>query len=194
MIKRDYKDSKVSRSIKIITAIVIILILTISAIMLQKPIQKQIYPRKYAEYVEKYGDIYNVDVNLIYAIIKAESNFNEKSISSLGAMGLMQLLDSTASEVAQELEMEYSTNMLYNPEFNIQIGVKYFSNLLDSFNGNVPLSLMAYNAGRSTVLNWIEEGIIKEDGSNIEDIPYKETNTYVKRILSSYKAYSELEK
>ena len=81
---------------------------------------------------------------------------------------------------------------LKNPEKNIQIGVKYFQKLVSYYNGNYYLAITAYNAGIGTVSRWIENGIIKEDGSNIEKVPYKETNNYVRKVLKNYKVYEEL--
>ena len=81
---------------------------------------------------------------------------------------------------------------LKNPEKNIQIGVKYFEKLVNYYNGNYYLAITAYNAGIGTVSRWIENGIIKEDGSNIEKVPYKETNNYVRKVLKNYKVYGEL--
>jgi soluble lytic murein transglycosylase len=130
---------------------------------------------------------------LVFAIIKAESNFNPNVVSTSNAIGLMQLMDSTAEELAKKLDITFlEKSSLYNPELNIRLGTKYFSNLLNEYNGNVALALTAYNAGIGTVKKWIEQGIIKDDGSDIENIPYKETNNYVRKILRDYKIYKEL--
>lgn len=82
---------------------------------------------------------------------------------------------------------------LKNPETNIQIGTKYFTKLVNYYGGNYYLAITAYNAGIGTVARWIEEGIINEEGSNIEKIPYKETNNYVRKVLKNYKVYKEIE-
>lgn len=81
---------------------------------------------------------------------------------------------------------------LRDAEINIELGTKYFSNLLKQYNKNYNLAITAYNAGIGTVARWIKEGTIKEDGSDIENIPYKETNNYVRKILKNYKIYKEL--
>lgn len=81
---------------------------------------------------------------------------------------------------------------LQDVETNIEIGTKYFTKLIKYYDGNYYLAIAAYNAGIGTVAKWIEQGIIKEDGSDIENIPYKETNTYVRKILKNYKVYKEL--
>ena len=151
-----------------------------------KNILEYVYKREYSEYVEKYSDMYNVDKDLIYAIIKNESNFDSEAKSSVGAIGLMQIMEGTAEDVAGELEIkEYN---LYSPNDNIQIGTKYFSYLLEKYK-EPSLALAAYNAGLGNVDDWIKKGIIKSDGTDYENIPYKETNMYVRKILRDYEIY-----
>ena len=107
----------------------------------------------------------------------------------------MQLMESTALEEAEEVNEEISvTERLYNPEINIKIGTKYYAKLLRKYDGNTLLALAAYNAGIGNVDNWIKQGIIKEDGSDIEKIPFKETNNYVRKIVRDYKIYQKLYK
>jgi len=176
-----------------IIILVILFILLFGVFKLQDKIMKKIYPLEYTEYVEKYSSENELDKMLVYAIIKAESNFEPSITSSSGAMGLMQLMDSTAEEMAEKLEIEYTTKeILYQPETNIKIGTKYFAELLKNYEGNIELALAAYNAGIGNVTKWIENGTIKADGSDIENIPYKETNNYVRKILRDYKIYQEL--
>ncbi len=170
----------------------IILILLFSVIRVQDIFIKTIYPQKYNEYVEKYALQYGVDSMLVYAIIKAESNFNPNIKSNSNAMGLMQLLENTAKETANKIEIEYTDGCLYDPETNIKLGIKYFSDLLKEYDNNYMLALTAYNAGTGNLKKWIEQGIIKPDGSNIEDIPYKETNNYVRKIVRDYNIYKDL--
>lgn len=175
--------------ILILCAIVLILLIILLNFT---NIQKLIYRQDYSEYVEKYAKENNIDSLLVYAIIKAESNFDDDAVSNKGATGLMQLMNETAEEVAQNESIEFVSNdSLYNPEINIQIGVTYFANLLEIF-GNVAIALAAYNAGMGTVQSWIDDGIIKADGSDIENIPYKDTNMYVRKILNDYEIYKKL--
>lgn len=176
---------KKKRKSLIILIFVIVLAIFLGKIIYNKGLQ-YLYKKEYSEYVEKYSEMYNVDESLIYAIIKNESNFNSKAVSSVGAIGLMQIMESTADDVAEELEIqEYD---LFSPKDNIQIGTKYFSYLLEKY-GEEKLALAAYNAGFGNVDNWIEKGVIKSDGSDCENIPYKETNMYVRKILRDYEIY-----
>lgn len=188
--KHKKKMKKFNKKFFIILAVCIcVIVLCISN---YKNILKKIYKTDYSQYVEKYSYENNVDPLLVYSIIKAESNFDEGALSNKGATGLMQLMDETAKEVANNEVMEYeSGSTLYNAEENIKIGIIYFSQLLNSFK-NLNLALAAYNAGYGNVKAWIEKGIIKDDGSDIENIPFKETNMYVRKILRDYKIYKKL--
>ena len=109
----------------------------------------------------------------------------------------MQLMEETAKDVANkngiELDLTNITQDLLKPEININIGTKYIATLLEKYQ-NKEVALAAYNAGTGTVDNWIEKGVIKADGSDIENIPYKETNNYVRKILRDYKIYETLYK
>ncbi|MBR1802817.1 MAG: lytic transglycosylase domain-containing protein [Clostridia bacterium] len=179
----------------IILVILIILVVSLYYTLdIKTIILRKMYPKTYSEYVYQYSEKYEVDPLLVFAIIKAESNFRPKSSSKSGAIGLMQLVVKTATEVSNQVEnMEtISIDALYEPNINIQLGVKYFSTLLQKYNHNIALALAAYNAGMGNVDKWIKEGIIRDDGSDIENIPYRETNNYVRKILNSYQIYQQL--
>ena len=107
----------------------------------------------------------------------------------------MQLIESTAQEICKKTDLQFSNEelkeKLLEPEVNINIGTKYLSILIEKYK-SIEVAVTAYNAGIGTVDNWIEKGIIKADGSDIENIPYKETNNYVRKILRDYKIYSNL--
>lgn len=181
---------------KTLIIIGIILFLIILIFVIFKPqnwILKKLYKLDYSEYVYKYAEVNDVDPYLIFSIIKAESNFSRNIESSSGAIGLMQLMESTAVEKANEIGEEVVVKeALFNPEINIKIGTSYYAYLIKHYKGNENLALAAYNAGMGNVDRWIEEGTIKEDGSDLENIPYKETNNYVRKILRNYKIYKEL--
>ena len=180
---------------KILIVLGIIIGFIVVYLLFQHVLLKMIYPKKYSEYVYKYSQENDVDPLLIFAIIKAESDFKNDALSKSGAIGLMQLMPATADEMMQELGLDPVENEeLYNEENNIKIGTKYYALLLKRYDGKMELALAAYNAGIGNVNKWIEDGIIKEDGSNIENIPYKETNNYVRGILRDYAIYRNLYK
>lgn len=180
----------------IIVGIILLLIILISIFLKpQNWFLKKIYKLEYSEYVYKYAEENNIDPYLVFSIIKAESNFQRHIQSSSGAIGLMQLMESTAIEMANELGEEIIIKeALYNPEINIKIGTNYYAYLIKHYDGNKELALAAYNAGMGNVDSWIEEGIIKEDGSDLENIPFKETNNYVRKIIRNYRIYQSLYK
>lgn len=151
------------------------------------------YPTKYSEYVEKYSEENNLDKYLVYAIIKAESNFNPNVKSNADARGLMQLMEETAVERSNAIEgTEVEAYDLYDPETNIKLGTSYFAYLMGLYDNNIVLAIIAYNAGLGNVEKWIKDGVIKADGSDIENIPYKETENYVRKILRDYQMYLKL--
>lgn len=150
-------NKTIKKILIILIILVLILFLTFKVFKVQNIILKKIYPQDYSEYVYKYSEEYNVDPLLIFAIIKAESNFNPNVISNSEAIGLMQLMDATAEEISNKLNILYVKKAsLYNPEINIQLGTKYFSNLMKEYDNNYLLALTAYNAGIGNVNKWIE--------------------------------------
>lgn len=184
-----------SRRVIIIVILLLIVFWLFGPINIQNKILKIIYPIKYENFVENYSTKYEVDKNLIYAIIKAESNFNQQAVSNKEAKGLMQLMPQTAEDIAKKLDIEVTkeeiSKKLLEPEFNINLGTKYISNLLAKYS-NIELALTAYNAGSGNVDTWVENGTLMADGSNIENIPYKEKNNYVRKILRDYEIYKKL--
>ena len=123
-------------------------------------------PREVDDAIEQAARRHNVDVNLVRALIRVESNFNSKAVSRKGAMGLMQLMPSTARQLKV-------TNP-FDPDQNVDAGVRHLKKLLQDFNGNVKLSLAAYNAGAGAV----------HRNAGIPN--YAETRNYVSRITSLY--------
>lgn len=179
--------------IAVIAILVIVVIIIAKVFNIEQIILQNIYPKKYEEYVEKYAEENNIDPLLIFSIIKAESNFKENAESSSGAVGLMQLMEETAKEIAESMdEPILEKEDLKEAETNIKIGTKYYSILQKNYDGNMLLALTAYNAGIGNVNTWIKNGIIKSDGSDIENIPYKETNMYVRKIIRNYKMYNKI--
>lgn len=179
---------KILRNLLIFFILILIIYFIVFHVFgLKTVIMKKIYPQKYAEYVNTYAEQYNVDPLIVFAIIKAESNFNPEAKSHNQAQGLMQLMESTASEVSNEENIN-----LYDAETNIKLGTCYFAKLLEKYNFQLGIALAAYNAGMGNVDTWIEREIIQSDGSDLENIPYKETNMYVRKILNDYQIYKEL--
>ena len=177
----------------ILLIILFIFFILFKVIKIQDKILAMFYKKEYNEYVEQYSKKYGVDENLIYSIIKNESKYDANAVSSSEAKGLMQIMDNTVKDIANGIEeLEYNTIDIFDPETNIHLGTNYIAELLNKYNSVVPIAIAAYNAGIGNVDKWIENGIIQEDGSNIENIPFKETNIYVRKVLRDYKIFGEL--
>ncbi len=176
---------------KVILLIIIFLIAGLFSFITYNVIMRKVlYNTAHEEIIYKYAEEYDVDAMLIFAIIKNESNFDKEIISNKNAIGLMQLLETTAEEIGLELGLDNID--LKDEETNINIGTKYFSYLMNKYSENYMLSLAAYNAGQGNVDKWIEQGIITKDGDNLENIPFKETNMYVRKVSRDYEIYKKL--
>jgi soluble lytic murein transglycosylase-like protein len=127
---------------------------------------------RYDQIIRRAADKFKVDSALVKAIIKAESNFDHQAISRVGAQGLMQLMPATASS----LQVEDA----FHPEKNIEGGARYLRYLLNNYRGNLTLTLAAYNAGEKNVAKY---------NNNVP--PFRETQNYIKRVLSYYKSFSK---
>ncbi|MGN0438380.1 MAG: lytic transglycosylase domain-containing protein [Lachnospiraceae bacterium] len=124
-------------------------------------------PESLEAFFQKAANEYGIDINLLKAIAKQESNYDPTAVSTVGASGIMQLMPSTAQEMGVENIMD--------PEQNIMGGAKYLSQMLQTFNGNVSLALAAYNAGPGNVKKY--NGIP----------PFQETQNYVNKVLENYR-------
>ena len=134
---------------------------------------------------------FDLDPYLVCGVIFTESGFNARAKSSVGALGLMQLMPATGLEEAELLEIEGVTEQqLTETPLNIRLGCSYLKKLLDEF-GNENVALAAYNAGPGRVRQWLKEYGTKEDGS-LMYIPYPETSKYVGRVQSARGVYSRL--
>jgi len=148
----------------------------------------------YKDYIVQYSKEYELDPYLVMAIINAESKFDKDAISSKGAMGLMQMTESTAEWVAESTNTtDFETHDLYDPETNIKMGCWYINKLRDEF-GNTQLVLAAYNAGPGNVEEWLKDSNISKDGQYLDNIPYGETDNYIKRVLLNKEIYQHMNK
>ncbi len=134
-----------------------------------------------------------VDPYLAAAIIREESQYDDKAVSVVGAVGLMQLMPVTANAVAQRYGFPaVGREELFDQETNIRLGVRYLGQLLDQYGGNLAHAVAAYNAGPIAVNNWIAMHRGRDQDEFVELIPYQETRLYVKRVLRSYGEYRRL--
>ncbi len=157
-------------------------------------IMKKIYPVKYQQYVEEYSKEYSLDKNLVYAVIKVESSFDESAVSIAGAKGLMQLMDNTARECNTKGDFGYSIpEDLFEAERNIRMGCYYIRHLIDVY-GNAEMALAAYNGGIGNVKKWLNDSEFADGKGGLKKIPYKETEKYVKKVIRTFDIYNRLYK
>lgn len=120
---------------------------------------------------------------LLEAVILTESKFDEKAVSHVGAVGLMQLMPETAQWISEESGLP--ADELSQPEQNIPLGAWYINYLLKKYHNNEVLALAAYNAGRGNVDEWIQKEGWSEGFSDPDQIPFPETREFVKAVTSS---------
>jgi soluble lytic murein transglycosylase len=150
-----------------------------------------LYPMHHGASVLAAAQRFGVNPYLVLALIRQESSFNPLAISPAKAVGLMQLLPSTANEMAANLGMgSVSLVDLTDPKTNITLGTAYLATLKQQFNGDPVLMVAAYNAGPGAVKGWLAHP--KHSGSFAEAIPYDETRHYVEHVLGGLQAYASL--
>ena len=151
------------------------------------------YPRGFWEFIEETAGREKIEPYLVAAVIREESRFDPKAYSRAGAMGLMQLMPKTAQRMKSSTQVSLSREGdLFLPEKNITLGAHYLGKLVRQFRGNLVFAIAAYNGGENAVERWIRRtGDIPLD-EFIEEIPYRETRNYVKKVLKSYMEYNRL--
>jgi soluble lytic murein transglycosylase len=160
--------------------------------LLPAELSRVIFPVDYWPLVQKYASARQLDPYLVLALIAQESSFDADIRSRANAIGLMQILPSTGRRYARKLGIRrFSTAMLTRPEVNIQIGTAYFSDLVKQF-GRVDFALCGYNAGENRIAQWIAERPGLDRDEFIDDVPFPETQNYLKRILGPAEDYRRL--
>lgn len=150
------------------------------------------FPRPWAEVVARESDSSRIPAPLTWAIMREESAFDPEARSSANAIGLMQLLGSTAGRVAQGTSLSWDEQALRRPEISIALGTRLLSSLRTSFPGRPDLAIAAYNGGAVAVRRWLADRGGDDLDIFIERIPFDETRNYVKRVLASQASYAYL--
>lgn len=154
--------------------------------------QRVAYPVKYEEYVTHYAEEYGLQPSLVYAVIRTESHFDPQAVSSVGAKGLMQLMDVTYQWVQGRLPEEAETaSDVFDPETNIRYGCHYLQYCFSRFSDQ-RAAIAAYNAGVGRVSGWLEDSRYSADGAVLTVIPLEETRNYVESVLEAQAIYQTL--
>lgn len=155
-------------------------------------LEKAAYPLEYTDLVNKAAKDYNLEPALIYGVIHTESRFNHEAGSSVGALGLMQIMPETFDWLLEKRGEtgKYTAEDLYTPSVNIDYGSYLLRYFLDYY-GNEKCAVAAYNAGFE-VSNWLEDPNCSPDGMTLDVIPYPETSEYVVKVENAKQKYIEL--
>lgn len=178
-------------------SIALFLISTVFSGRSSRQFNESLYPIKYEYYVETYAKEYGVDVCLVYGVIRTESGFDPDAVSQAGAIGLMQIMPDTFTWL-QNYRTEFmpekllDSSELYKPQVNIEYGTYMLSYLLEHYNGDTSLAIIAYNAGYGNVDTWLENGTIPKSGVTSADVPFTETANYLTRVTEAMEMYRSL--
>ena len=141
-------------------------------------------PKRYRPVIESAAAEFSLEEELLFAVIRAESNFDPTAVSAAGAVGLMQLMPATARFASLQMKEPLDARV---PMDNVRMGAWYLQYLARKFS-SIELLLAAYNAGEGVVARWIQDGAFDRN-EQILTFPYKETTNYVRRVKNFYKFY-----
>jgi soluble lytic murein transglycosylase len=166
--------------------------LSVEGDALPREIQEVIFPLEYVPHIKRYATQHDLDPFIVAALIGQESSYVADVVSPANAWGLMQILPSTGRQLARaEGVPRFRTQMLTDPEINVRLGTRHFAGLVRNL-GGVPYALAGYNAGSARVIRWKAERGAIEQAEFIDDIPFPETQMYVKKILGTAVDYRRL--
>jgi soluble lytic murein transglycosylase len=160
---------------------------------LPRPYWEALFPKAYWSDLRKYSILNGLDPYLVASLIRQESEFNTLALSRANAVGLMQLLPKTGKNVAKQVKLKgYSAPQLFTPAVNLQLGTRYFKDMVDKYDGQFEYALAAYNAGTDRVGEWLGQGNYRDPQEFVESIPFTETREYVQAILRNANVYRQL--
>ncbi len=196
--KRKSKNKK--KKNKIINFIIIFFVLalvigagfSLVSFFTNQSFTKSLYPTEYDEFVEIYAEEYNLEKSFVFAVIKNESDFNPKALSSADARGLMQLLPETFTWLQTKTGEKLDEEMLYDPETSIKYGCMLYRMLIDMF-GSKETAVVAYHAGLGNVRKWLKNPEYSSDGVHLDrKIPFPTSEAYVKKVMKTEEIYNNL--
>jgi soluble lytic murein transglycosylase len=151
------------------------------------------YPLAYWDMVQKLAKENGIDPHLVVSLIRQESLFDPRAVSPAAALGLMQLLHSTATRTAARAKLSPPPReRLFEPEVNLTLGIHHLKELLQKYSNSLIKAIAAYNAGENAVARWETTLAVADEDEFIERIPYPETQLYVKLVLRNLRIYRNL--
>jgi soluble lytic murein transglycosylase len=150
------------------------------------------YPRPYSDIVKAAAAEFHVDPLLIWAVMREESRFDPEALSYAGARGLMQIISSTQTWIAEQLGEDIQPGDAYTPQANIRMGAWFLHFLTDYFKGDLELAIAAYNGGVASVEEWQKNPQVTNRDDLLRWIGFGETREYLERVSLSYRVYQEL--
>jgi soluble lytic murein transglycosylase len=147
------------------------------------------YPLAYRRWVDKYRGLGSNPPYYLYAIMHKESGFDRHTHSYADARGLLQMIPATTRRVAAVLGIEYTDDLLFDPERNIQTGSWYIGHLLEKFRGQIPIGAGSFNCGPRSVMRWLDQKGERPMDEFVELVPYTQTRNYMKKVTEIYARY-----
>lgn len=186
------------KKIRFLIYIILLPIIIVSAIGIynhvQEKIEKELYPLpdEYLPTVKHYSEQYEIPLELLCAIINTESSFDPSAESYAGARGIMQITEETFNWLQYRMGIEgtYSFDTLFDYEKSVEFGSYFLSLLHEEFN-DWDTVLAAYNAGRGSVIKWLKDPEISQDGKLV-NIPFEETKHYIEKVNKAKDKYKTL--
>lgn len=173
-------------------AVILCIVAVLGVLFGYKTFVRQTHPIKYEELVERYSKEFGVDKYFVYAVIKTESGFRPNAVSSVGASGLMQIMEQTFDWLKYKQSDEQVTySDMFDPETNIRYGCYLLGYLVDEF-GSEDTAAAAYHAGRGVVNEWLCDKSLSADGIHLDEIPISDTAHYVGKVKKAKAVYVSL--
>lgn len=178
-----------------LTCLILVVLLIAVGVLFGPKLKEKVllflYPQRYTQLVQQEAAEFQLDPDLVFAVIKTESGFDPEARSHADAMGLMQLTQETFDWISSLYPAEDGGADVFQPEDNIHCGCALLRLLLDQY-GSLEVALAAYNAGMGNVSQWLESGDYSHDGETLHTIPYPETDAYVEKVQRAYQIYQKL--
>lgn len=182
------QKNKVKLTLALLLLAVFLVIIAYNTVVL---VFQTLYPKSYSELVQTNAHEYGIDEALLYSLIETESGFNKDAVSSVGAMGLTQILPETFQWLQTKTGETLSDDALFEPEVSVRYGAYLMSILVEEF-GSTETAVAAYHAGIGRVRQWLGDSRYSSDGKNLYYIPFDDTRAYVDKIMKTRNIYIEL--